>query len=70
MKKIGIVIIGIGLLLVIFTGVSFFTREKVVDMGDLQISRNKRHNMAWSPLIGIAAMAVGGGLLLFGTKKV
>jgi ABC-type multidrug transport system fused ATPase/permease subunit len=69
MRRAGLVIIVIGLLLVIFTGINFFTREKVVDMGDLQISRNKRHSMAWSPLVGIAVMAVGGGLFLFGSKK-
>jgi hypothetical protein len=69
MKKAGLVIIVIGLVLVIFTSINFFTREKVVDMGDLQISRNKKHSLAWSPIVGIAVMAVGGGLLLFGTKK-
>ncbi|MBE0673157.1 MAG: hypothetical protein IH591_00705 [Bacteroidales bacterium] len=69
MKKVGILIVIIGLFLVIFTGINFFTREKVVDMGDLQISRNKRHSLAWSPLVGIAVMAVGGGLFLIGTKK-
>jgi hypothetical protein len=69
MKKAGIIIIGIGLLITIFTGVSFFTREKVVDMGDLQISRNKRHNLAWSPLVGVAVMAAGGILFLAGSKK-
>jgi hypothetical protein len=69
MKRAGLVIIVIGLLLVIFTGMNFFTREKVVDMGDLQISRNKRHTMAWSPVIGFAVMAVGGGIYLFGSKK-
>ena len=69
MKRAGLVIIVIGLLLVIFTGINFFTREKVVDIGDLQISRNKKHSMAWSPLIGVAVMAVGGGLFLFGSKS-
>ena len=69
MKRAGLVIIVIGLLLVIFTGINFFTREKVVDIGDLQISHNKKHSMGWSPLIGVAVMAVGGGLFLFGSKK-
>lgn len=70
MKTLGIIIVGIGLLITIFTGVSFFTREKVVDMGEIQISRNKRHTLAWSPVAGIAVMAAGGLLFLFGTKKV
>jgi len=70
MKKAGIVIIVIGIVFTVFTGFSFFTREKVVDMGDLQISRNKRHNLAWSPYVGLAVIAVGGGLFLFGKKSI
>jgi len=69
MKKIGIIILGIGLLITIVTSVSFVTREKVVDVGDINISRNKNHSLAWSPIVGIVAMAVGGGLLLIGLKK-
>lgn len=69
MKKIGIVILGIGLLITIITSVSFVTREKVVDVGDIKISRNKNHSLAWSPIVGIVAMAVGGGLLLIGLIK-
>jgi len=69
MKKAGIVIIVIGIVFTIFTGFSFFTREKVVDMGELQISRNKKHNLAWSPYVGLAVIAVGGGLFLFGKKS-
>jgi len=49
MKKAGIIILIIGLALTIFTTVTFFTREKIVDMGDIQISANKRHNLNWSP---------------------
>ncbi|MDD3568555.1 MAG: hypothetical protein PHT92_09170 [Bacteroidales bacterium] len=69
MKKIGIIILGIGLLITIVTSVSFVTREKVVDVGDINISRNKNHSLAWSPIVGIVAMVVGGGLLLIGLKK-
>ncbi len=63
MKKTGIVIIIIGLLLTIFTAFTFFTREKVVDLGQVEITANKRHHMKWSPLVGIAVMAVGGVIL-------
>ncbi len=59
MKKAGIIILIIGLALTIFTTVTFFTREKIVDMGEIQISANKRHNLNWSPFIGIAVMWSG-----------
>jgi len=69
MKNAGIVIIIIGLLLTIITAFTFFTREKVVDIGNLEISANKRHHLKWSPLVGIAVMGAGGVLLLVSRKK-
>lgn len=69
MKKAGIVVLIIGLLLTIFTTVSYFTKEKIVDMGEIQISANKRHNLNWSPLVGLAVMAVGGVMMLVPFKK-
>ena len=69
MKKAGIIILILGILLTIFTTVTFFTREKVVDIGDLEIMGNKRHHLSWSPLIGVAVMAVGGVLMVVPIKK-
>jgi len=69
MKKAGIVILIIGLALTIFTTVTFFTREKVVDIGEIEIMANKRHNLNWSPFVGLAVMAVGGVLMLVPFKK-
>ena len=69
MKRTGIIILIIGLVLTIFTTVTFFTREKIVDMGEIQISANKRHKLNWSPFIGIAVMAVGGVLILVPSKR-
>jgi hypothetical protein len=60
MKKIGYVLILIGLVLTIFTAVTFFTRERVAKIGDVNITANKRHHLKWTPLLGIAVMAVGG----------
>lgn len=69
MKKTGILILLLGLGLTIFTTITFFTKEKVVDLGSVEITQNKRHNLKWSPLIGIAVMGVGGVILLQGNKK-
>jgi len=69
MKKIGIIVLAIGLVITIITGFKFVTREKVVDIGELQISRDKNHSVAWSPIVGIVTMVVGGGLIIFGLKK-
>jgi hypothetical protein len=69
MKKAAIAIIIIGLALTLFTAFTVFTKEKVVDIGDLKITRNKPHHLSWSPLIGVAIMGVGGVVLLVSSKK-
>ena len=69
MKKAGIIIAIIGLVLTIFTAFTVFTREKVVDIGSLEITANKPHHLNWSPLIGVAVMGLGGMLVLLAPKK-
>jgi len=68
MKTIGIIIVIIGLGLSIFTVVTVFTKEKVVDLGAIEITKEKPHKLNISPLVGIAVMGVG-GLVLFLTRK-
>jgi hypothetical protein len=69
MKKAGIAIIIVGLLLTVITAFTFFTRKKVVDIGKVEITANKRHHLKWSPLLGVAVMGVGGVVLLVASKK-
>jgi uncharacterized membrane protein YidH (DUF202 family) len=69
MKKAGIVIIVIGLLLTIITSVKYFTREKIVDVGSLKISTSVPHRVNWSPLLGVGIMVLGGVILVFGKKN-
>jgi hypothetical protein len=69
MKKAGLVILILGLLVTMFTGLNFVTREKVVDIGELEISANKSHSLSWSPVIGIVMMAIGAGFYLLGSKN-
>ena len=69
MKKAGILIVILGLALTIFTAITFFTREKVVDIGSLKITANKPHHLSWSPLIGIAVMGVGGVVIFLSPRK-
>ena len=70
MKKIGAIIFVIGLLAAVFAGFNIVTREKVVDIGELEITANKNHIMDWSPAIGVALMIVGGVVYIFGDKKI
>jgi hypothetical protein len=49
MKKLGIALLVIGLLFTVVTGFGFFTKEKVADIGQIEISRSEPHRVNWSP---------------------
>jgi hypothetical protein len=68
MKKAGIILLIIGLAITLFTGLSFVTREKVVDIGELEISAKKNHSLTWSPIFGIVIIAIGAGFFLLSKK--
>ena len=63
MKQAGIIIIILGLALTTFTAFTFFTREKVVDIGSVEITRNKPHYLDWSPLLGVVVVGLGAAVL-------
>jgi hypothetical protein len=69
MKKFGFIILLVGLGLTIFTAFTYFTKEKVVDIGKIEITQNKPHHLNWSPLIGIAVMGLGGAILWQSYRK-
>jgi mannose/fructose/N-acetylgalactosamine-specific phosphotransferase system component IIC len=69
MKKAAILILILGFILTIFTAVTFFTKERVAKIGDINIMANKRHHLNWSPLIGVAVMGIGGIVYLMSPKK-
>lgn len=69
MKLTGIALLIIGILLTVFTTFKFFTKEKVVDIGALEITADKPHDFSWSPVLGIVIMGVGGLVLWQASKK-
>jgi len=69
MKLTGITLLILGLALTIFTSMKFFTKEKVIDLGKVEITTEKPHEVNWSPLIGVAVMGIGGLFLWQGSKK-
>src|SRR5688572_17387093 len=69
MKIAGIILIVVGVLTTVFTGFNFFTEKKVLDVGKLEVTKDEKHTVNWPPYVGFALILLGGGVLLFGTKK-
>jgi hypothetical protein len=69
MKNIGLLLLFAGCLMMLFQGINFMATEKVIDLGNIEITHTKSHPFEWSPVIGLAMIFMGGGLYLFGSKK-
>lgn len=67
-RSIGIAIIVIGAIMVFYTGFNYVTKEKVVDIGPIEINKEENHPVQWSPIVGVALL-VGGILLVVADKR-
>lgn len=56
MKVAGIIIFMVGLIMTVYTGFTLVTREKVVDFGDLETTKDNHHSVSWQPYVGIGVM--------------
>ncbi|MBU1101925.1 MAG: hypothetical protein KKA84_16115 [Bacteroidetes bacterium] len=68
-KIIGLIIVVIGLLMTLYTGFEYVTREKIIDLGSVEITAEKEHSANWSPYIGLGVIVIGGIIFLNGKKK-
>gem|GEM_PF-202783 len=69
MKNIGIAVIVIGILMTVFTGFNIITKKKVLDVGSVEINREEKTPIYWSPVTGLVLIGVGGILIFAGRKK-
>jgi hypothetical protein len=69
MKQLGMILIGLGIVALIYTGFTFKTKEKVVDIGPLEVNKEKKHDVSWPPIAGIALIAAGVVLMVMDKKK-
>jgi hypothetical protein len=69
LKTAGIIILILGLLMTLYTGFTYVTKDKVVELGDLVITKDKEHSVNWQPYLGIGVMIIGGVVLIMSKKK-
>jgi hypothetical protein len=69
LKIVGIILIAVGVVALTFQAINYTTKERVVDLGPLKVDANKEKTIPLSPILGVAALVVGGGLLAVGATK-
>lgn len=66
---LAIILIVVGIMAFAYQGFSYTTREKVVDLGPLQVTTEKTRTLPLPPIVGMIAAVSGLVLLVAGRKK-
>ena len=66
---IGIILIVVGIAALAYQGITYTTREKVVDIGPMHMTADKTTTLPLPPIVGAIALVGGIVLLVMGSKK-
>ena len=69
MKAIGIVLAIIGIGMLIFNGFNYTKKEKVVDIGPIEINADKQESVGWPTYAGPIVLIAGIGLVVLDSRK-
>lgn len=66
---VGVLLIVLGVIALGYEGITYTTREKVLDIGPLQASVDKKKTIPLSPALGAAALLGGIALVVMGARR-
>jgi len=66
---IGIILIVLGIVAFAYQGITYTTREKVVDLGPIQVTSETTKTLPLPPILGGIALVGGIVVLVMGNKK-
>jgi hypothetical protein len=69
MKMIAIVLILIGVLAIGYQGFSYVTRDEVVDLGLIEVTKEKTNTVYLPPVIGAIILVAGVALFLTNSRR-
>ncbi|HZB25438.1 MAG TPA: hypothetical protein VE379_04870 [Vicinamibacterales bacterium] len=69
MKIIGVVLIVLGAIALAYGGITYTSREKVLDIGPIEATAEREKTIPLPPVLGGLAVAGGIALLMVGSRK-
>lgn len=69
MKIVGIILIVVGAIALAYGGITYTSREKVLDIGPIEATAEREKTIPLPPVLGGLAVAGGVVLLVAGSRK-
>ncbi len=69
MKLVGIILIILGVLALVYHGIHYTAREKILDVGSIKLSADTKKTISLPPIVGGVAVVAGIALILVDRKK-
>ncbi len=66
---VGIFLVVIGMIALIYQGVTYTTREKIFQIGPIEAQKEEKKTIPLPPILGALALAGGIVLVVYGAKK-
>ena len=66
---VGVLLIVLGLAALAYQGITYTSRETVIELGPIHATAERERTLPLPPLVGIAAVAGGVALLVAGARK-
>ncbi len=66
---LGIILIILGVFALAYQGITYTTREKVIDIGPIQATKKTEKTIPLPPILGGAALVCGIVLVFVGSRK-
>jgi hypothetical protein len=66
---LGLLLIALGIGAFAYQGITYTTREKIIDIGPIHASADTEKTIPLSPVVGGLAIVCGVGLVIVGRKK-
>lgn len=69
LKIVGIVLIVLGIVALIFQGITYTTQKKVIDLGPIHATAEEKKTIPLPPVLGVIALVGGIVMVVVGGKK-
>ena len=69
MKLVGIVLIVLGVLALVYQGIQYTSKEKILDLGSIKLSADTKKTIPLPPIVGGVALVAGITLIFVERRK-